>query len=220
MDSDGDGDCYLCSNRGGCKSIGGPFKEVYCCEMCTPEPVRNNRMILCQYCGSKRCPAATNHNNRCTGSSEPGQTGSSYGVLSPLEQLMLDGKEPIPPKQTTELPKFGTPEFLNEINKTLVNIDPSGKYRFVYENSYLALQRCSNDFMNNLVKKYLYKLPFYSSLLYFETIARTMIPHYWYSEDYATRTIISRTFQFYTLNTEDKGDLDESKTVKVATCPL
>lgn len=37
-----------------------------------------NRMIVCATCGFKRCPHATDHNNDCTGSNEPGQAGSSY----------------------------------------------------------------------------------------------------------------------------------------------
>jgi len=36
-------------------------------------------MILCKHCGNKRCPHATDHNNDCTNSNEPGQPGSIYG---------------------------------------------------------------------------------------------------------------------------------------------
>lgn len=35
-------------------------------------------MIVCQICGNKRCPHATDHNNACTNSNEPGQKGSAY----------------------------------------------------------------------------------------------------------------------------------------------
>lgn len=35
-------------------------------------------MVVCRTCGNKRCPHAEHHNNACTGSNEPGQTGSSY----------------------------------------------------------------------------------------------------------------------------------------------
>ena len=35
-------------------------------------------MILCQKCGNKRCPHATDHNLECTESNEPGQEGSNY----------------------------------------------------------------------------------------------------------------------------------------------
>jgi hypothetical protein len=35
-------------------------------------------MILCSKCGNKRCPHATDHNNACTNSNEPGQKGSKY----------------------------------------------------------------------------------------------------------------------------------------------
>ena len=41
-------------------------------------PVVNTRMILCGECGNKRCPHATDHRFTCTGSNEPGQTGSRY----------------------------------------------------------------------------------------------------------------------------------------------
>jgi Zn finger protein HypA/HybF involved in hydrogenase expression len=37
-----------------------------------------NRMILCPECGNKRCPKASDHELECTGSNEPGQTGSVY----------------------------------------------------------------------------------------------------------------------------------------------
>ena len=35
-----------------------------------------NRMILCPDCGNKRCPQSAHHDNQCTKSNEPGQTGS------------------------------------------------------------------------------------------------------------------------------------------------
>jgi hypothetical protein len=36
------------------------------------------RMFLCPTCGNKRCPKATDHRLKCTGSNEPGQPGSIY----------------------------------------------------------------------------------------------------------------------------------------------
>lgn len=56
------------------------------CEQCLPQPSFADitagrgamRMILCQTCGNKRCPHATDHRNACTGSNLPGQPGSSY----------------------------------------------------------------------------------------------------------------------------------------------
>lgn len=36
------------------------------------------RMIVCPTCGNKRCPHATDHNLECTGSNDPGQSGSRY----------------------------------------------------------------------------------------------------------------------------------------------
>jgi len=35
-------------------------------------------MIVCPDCGCKRCPKATQHDNACTGSNDPGQAGSIY----------------------------------------------------------------------------------------------------------------------------------------------
>lgn len=34
--------------------------------------------IVCHSCGNKRCPRATDHNEDCTRSNEPGQPGSRY----------------------------------------------------------------------------------------------------------------------------------------------
>lgn len=42
------------------------------------EQVFGTKMILCPECGNKRCPRATDHNNICTRSNEPGQPGSAY----------------------------------------------------------------------------------------------------------------------------------------------
>lgn len=36
------------------------------------------RMFLCEWCGNKRCPHATDHRNTCTWSNDPGQKGSLY----------------------------------------------------------------------------------------------------------------------------------------------
>lgn len=43
--------------------------------MSAPFPVR---MSLCPNCGNKRCPAAFDHTQQCSGSNEPGQRGSLY----------------------------------------------------------------------------------------------------------------------------------------------
>jgi len=45
------------------------------CHQCNPTAWW---MICCDICGNKRCPHATNHNNPCTGSNEPGQPGSIF----------------------------------------------------------------------------------------------------------------------------------------------
>ena len=46
-------------------------------------PAEAQRMVLCQTCGNKRCPHATDHRNACTGSNEPGQPGSAYAECKP-----------------------------------------------------------------------------------------------------------------------------------------
>lgn len=46
-------------------------------------PAEAQRMVLCQICGNKRCPHATDHRHSCTGSNEPGQPGSTYAECKP-----------------------------------------------------------------------------------------------------------------------------------------
>ena len=58
-----------------------------CCRKCedaslahmTPgERLFCRRFIVCNNCGNKRCPKATDHDLACTNSNEPGQKGSVY----------------------------------------------------------------------------------------------------------------------------------------------
>lgn len=51
-----------------------------CCIRCDEEqqPGRPRRFVVCQTCGNKRCPHATDHRLVCSGSNEPGQSGSRY----------------------------------------------------------------------------------------------------------------------------------------------
>lgn len=49
-----------------------------CCYQCATAEQRMSCMIVCNQCGNKRCPMATDHNHECTGSNEPGQKGSRY----------------------------------------------------------------------------------------------------------------------------------------------
>ena len=44
----------------------------------------NIRMKLCQVCGNKRCPKATNSASDCTGSNDVGQPGSSWENVKPF----------------------------------------------------------------------------------------------------------------------------------------
>ncbi len=41
-------------------------------------PASGMTMVLCQICGNKRCPKASDHRHACTGSNETGQPGSAY----------------------------------------------------------------------------------------------------------------------------------------------
>lgn len=44
-------------------------------------PLSSGRMILCEHCGNKRCPHASDHRMACTGSNEPGQVGEAMTFL-------------------------------------------------------------------------------------------------------------------------------------------
>lgn len=48
------------------------------CYACAGRPALRDRMYLCETCGHKRCPHATDHRLPCTKSNEPGQKGSAY----------------------------------------------------------------------------------------------------------------------------------------------
>lgn len=54
-------------------------------------PVEMTRLILCQKCGNKRCPHATDHRHACTGSNEPGQPGSAYESCVPKPEPETGG---------------------------------------------------------------------------------------------------------------------------------
>ena len=49
-----------------------------------------NRVFLCPVCGNKRCPRATSHREPCSGSNEPGQLGSRYGIYPNPNRKLLD----------------------------------------------------------------------------------------------------------------------------------
>lgn len=60
----------------------------HCCARCHADQIRaeslpwwhaHSVMYVCHDCGNKRCPKATFHGNDCTGSNDPGQSGSMYG---------------------------------------------------------------------------------------------------------------------------------------------
>ena len=59
-------------------AIFGKKKVASTCNNCYTCTKDNSRMIVCELCGNKRCPHATDHNLACTNSNDPGQPGSRY----------------------------------------------------------------------------------------------------------------------------------------------
>jgi ribosomal protein S27E len=59
---------------------GGTFLRCGChaCQRKLIEFISANRFVVCETCGYKRCPHATDHQLACTGSNEPGQPGSRF----------------------------------------------------------------------------------------------------------------------------------------------
>jgi hypothetical protein len=53
-------------------------EPVSCCYKHASIEQQMSYMILCPECGNKRCPKSTNCSLSCTGSNEPGQSGSRY----------------------------------------------------------------------------------------------------------------------------------------------
>ena len=55
----------------------GDYARVCCYEHAT-DTERMTQMIVCNICGNKRCPKATDHSYECTDSNDLGQPGSRY----------------------------------------------------------------------------------------------------------------------------------------------
>ena len=70
-----------------------PKQEQCWCTTCKPITMSDMRFVVCPDCGNKRCPKAHNHANACTGSNEPGQVGSSWEHVEPV-QAQKDVTEP------------------------------------------------------------------------------------------------------------------------------
>lgn len=51
------------------------------CHACNPDAWW---MVVCETCGNKRCPHATDHRHACTNSNEPGQPGSIFGTMEQI----------------------------------------------------------------------------------------------------------------------------------------
>ena len=64
------------------------IKDCWCYECCKEQ--RYTQMFLCPQCGNKRCPRATDHREACTGSNDPGQAGSRYGVFPGPNRKLFD----------------------------------------------------------------------------------------------------------------------------------
>lgn len=62
-----------------------PKGNVCWCQTCRPLTLDDMRMVLCPECGNKRCPRSTHHDNACTNSNEPGQPGSSWVHVKPVQ---------------------------------------------------------------------------------------------------------------------------------------
>ena len=74
-------------------------REPCWCTTCRPITVADMRFVVCPDCGNKRCPKAHNHTNACTGSNEPGQIGSSWEHVAPVQAVVKDSlttQEPTP----------------------------------------------------------------------------------------------------------------------------
>lgn len=52
--------------------------ECGCRRCMTESGIHFRHMVICETCGNKRCPHATDHRHACTGSNEPNQPGSIY----------------------------------------------------------------------------------------------------------------------------------------------
>lgn len=50
-------------------------------------------MVVCEFCGNKRCPHATHHDNACSASNEPNQPGSRYRLTDPPAPPLRDEGE-------------------------------------------------------------------------------------------------------------------------------
>lgn len=69
--------------------------SCWCAYCWTRNPDGWCRMHLCPRCGNKRCPKATHHALLCTGSNEPGQPGSSYGVEIVIPEEVERGQDSV-----------------------------------------------------------------------------------------------------------------------------
>lgn len=66
-------------------------KECQCFECLKPNFTKFiSTFIVCDTCGNKRCPHATDHRLGCTNSNDPGQLGSRYGIYPHPSIELLD----------------------------------------------------------------------------------------------------------------------------------
>ncbi|PPS52145.1 hypothetical protein [Citrobacter braakii] len=64
-----------------------PVTPVCWCSTCRPVTMNDMRFVVCPECGNKRCPRASDHNNACTGSNDPGQVSSAYPAAPQQENI-------------------------------------------------------------------------------------------------------------------------------------
>ncbi len=105
------------------------------CEACDPPPpLGRQRMYLCETCGNKRCPHATDHRNACTNSNEPGQAGSAYGPPAQQAGDALDAEcRRGPDAQTTEMfNKIGAHAKAQALD--------AARYRWLREHAYIEIE--------------------------------------------------------------------------------
>ena len=81
-------ECVACSSNNYPPAAQPMPESSACCHACfkASGAILMTRMILCPTCGNKRCPRASDHRLECTDINEPGQTGSVYTALLPVQE--------------------------------------------------------------------------------------------------------------------------------------
>lgn len=72
------------------QSPNGPCQRECPCATCNPDAWW---MVVCDDCGNKRCPHATDHALACTRSNDSGQPGSKFGPKESLTAAYVASRE-------------------------------------------------------------------------------------------------------------------------------